>query len=174
MHTREERLMNLHDELHGHLFADDADTGAEAVLAKYLGGTFTGKWFETIGGRGDAPEVADRFTSADVLAVSMLSVRVPAWTSIELLDRRAEEFTTLLAALPTDCDLHEVDEEHLTAIWAIQDALDTVDGIGHVTRSKLLARKRPRLVPMRDQQVHRARWTRLRCVHPAAARHTLC
>lgn len=142
--------MALTDAINDHLFADDA----AHVLARYLNfRDYSGAWFDTIGGRGDAPDVAHRFTPADLVAVSTLSVTIPGWVAVELLDRRAEEFSDLLTAIPQDTDLHEATDEDLDAVFALQDALDTVTKVGHVTRSKLLARKRPRLVPIRDQHV---------------------
>jgi GrpB-like predicted nucleotidyltransferase (UPF0157 family) len=59
----------------------------------------------------------------------------------------------LLEAVPRDVHLHAATDDDLEPLWALQDELDTVAGVGHVTRSKLLARKRPRLVPIRDQYV---------------------
>lgn len=133
-----------------HLFADNA----AHVLARYLNfRDYSGAWFDTIGGPGDAPDVAYRFTPADLVAVSTLSVPIPGWVAVELLHRRAHEFSALLTAVPQDTDLHEATDEDLDTVFALQDALDTVAKVGHVTRSKLLARKRPRLIPIRDQHV---------------------
>lgn len=144
--------MALADKLQAHVLND----GAEAMLQRYLSRRmFSGAWFGTIGGRGDAPEVADRFTPADLVAVSTLSLNVPGWTAVDLLDRRANELSTGLAAVPADLDLHEANDAALDPLFALQDKLDDIPGVGHVTRSKLLARKRPRLVPLRDQHVLR-------------------
>lgn len=130
----------------------DADTAA-AHLQRYLTpGAFSGAHFETIGGPGDTEGVADRFTAADLVAVTMLNVRVPGWAAIRLLKLEDERFNGLLAAVPHQ-PLHEVAKEDLQPLWDLQDELDQLDGIGHVTRSKLLARKRPHLVPIRDQHV---------------------
>jgi hypothetical protein len=135
--------------LREHVLADDA----EAMLAHYLDGSFSGAWFEKLGGPGDDPSVADRFTPADILAVSTLSVKIGGWPAIELLYRRADELTGLLEAIPRDVDLQNATDEHLASVYAAQNALNQIDGIGHVSRSKLLARKRPRIVPIRDTHV---------------------
>lgn len=145
--------MTLGARLREHVLADDA----EAMLDHYLDRSFSGAWFEKLGGPGDDPSVADRFTAADVVAVSTLSVRARARSAIELLSSPcADELTGLLAAIPRDVDLHVATDEHLDRVYAAQGALDGIRGIGDVTRSKLLARKRPRLVPIRDQHVLRA------------------
>lgn len=130
------------------------DDRAPAALRTYLHeGRFSGSWFERLGGRGDAGETANTFTAADLVAVTTLSVQVPGWAAVELLDRRANEFNAALARLPIDVALHEATDELLDDVYATQRLVDTLDGIGHVTRSKLLARKRPHLIPIRDQHV---------------------
>lgn len=75
------------------------------------------------------------------------------WAAIALLEARAAELNALLEAIPTNRALHEATADDLEAVYAAQRVLDSIDGIGHVTRSKLLARKRPHLVPIRDQHV---------------------
>lgn len=112
---------------------------------------FTGAMFERFGGGGDAPECADRFTTADIVAVSMLSVDVPAAT-LRILDSEQHRLNELLATMPTDLDLADASDEQLQAgdhLWTlVREA-----GVGPVTTSKLLARKRPRLLPVIDSVV---------------------
>lgn len=113
---------------------------------------FTGAMFERFGGGGDAPECADRFTPADILAVSMLSVDVPAPATLRILDPGQHHLNEVLATLPTDLDLVDADDRPLQAgdrLWTlVREA-----GVGPVTTSKLLARKRPRLLPVIDTVV---------------------
>lgn len=149
--ARQEQEMNdIKQAVRDHVFADDSSE----MLDRYLyHGRFSGAWFETIGGRGDAPEVADRLTPADIVAVSTLSVKIPGWAAVELLDRQAATLADLLAQVPRDVELHDAADADLQAVYELHDALDAIHDIGHVTRSKLLARKRPHLVPIRDQHV---------------------
>jgi hypothetical protein len=63
---------------------------------------FTGSRFETLGGMGDGPQVANRFTAADLVAVTTLSVKVPAETAIWMLDAGAEQLTEHLSRIPVD------------------------------------------------------------------------
>ncbi|MET7132644.1 DUF6308 family protein [Cellulosimicrobium sp. MI9406] len=136
----------------------------EAVkhLRRYFGpvGATTG-WagsrFERLAGGGDRPETADRFTADDLVAVSLLSVNVPPHGAIDLLETRADEFAQLLAEIPHDVEL--VDLESIPDDWApgrLWEALRGIQGIGWVTAGKLLARKRPRLVPVYDTVVRAA------------------
>ena len=60
------------------------DEAAAALLEAYFRRDedarpcFTGANFERIGGGGDRLDVRERFTAEDIVAVTMLSVRVPA------------------------------------------------------------------------------------------------
>lgn len=143
-------MSQIEQALQEHVFADDA----ASMLDLYLNqGRFSGAWFESIGGRGDAPDVAGQFTPADIVAVSTLAVRIPGWAAVEILDRRADELASLLGQVPADLELHAASDADLAAVYKLHDALDAIKDVGHVTRSKLLARKRPNLVPIRDQHV---------------------
>ena len=114
---------------------------------------FTGSMFERLDGGGDATQVADRFTAADLVAVSMLSVDVPAAAALHILDPgRRHHFNDALAAVPHDLDLVNASNEHLQRgqrLWTLIRAA----GVGPVTTSKLLARKRPRMLPVIDTVV---------------------
>jgi hypothetical protein len=63
-------------------FADDPATGR----ARY-----SGAYFERLGGGGDRPETADQFTAEDLLAVSMLSVRISGYHALHVLEYQARE-----------------------------------------------------------------------------------
>ncbi|WP_144679680.1 DUF6308 family protein [Cellulosimicrobium sp. TH-20] len=124
-----------------------------------VGGTtgWAGSRFERLAGGGDRPETVDRFTADDLVAVSLLSVNVPPHGAIDLLETRADEFAQLLAEIPHDVEL--VDLESIPDDWApgrLWEALPDIHGIGWVTAGKLLARKRPRLVPVYDTVVRAA------------------
>ncbi|PHV66619.1 hypothetical protein CSW57_09955 [Williamsia muralis] len=131
---------------------------AAALLRRYFDiGTegqpnFTGSMFERFDGGGDAPHVVDRFTAADMVAVSMLSVDVPAAAALRILHPGQHHLNDVLAALPHDLDLVNADDEHLRRgeqLWK----LTRTAGVGPVTTSQLLARKRPRLLPVIDTVV---------------------
>lgn len=121
---------------------------------------FTGGSFELFAGGGDRPEVASRFTSDDIVAVSMLSVRIPGSAALAILDTHAEELNDLLAPIPVDIDLW--DDAAIDQVATVSSAdklwtrLEALEGSGWVTAGKLLARKRPRLIPVYDRVVQAA------------------
>jgi hypothetical protein len=118
---------------------------------------YTGRFFERLDGGGDRPEVADRVTPADIVAVSSLSISWRREAPFELLGSRSREITHLLAAIPTVSitDTHAgvllADSGPVDRLWAL---LRDIDDIGPTTAGKLLSRKRPALVPVFDQVVN--------------------
>ncbi|MET7519553.1 DUF6308 family protein [Streptomyces sp. NPDC005480] len=118
---------------------------------------FTGSRFEHLAGGGDRPAAADVLTADDLIAVQTLSVKVPARTALNLLESDlAAQLSTLLSSIPTDIDMADADAADLAFGSAADTAwhlLGDQPGIGWVTAGKLLARKRPRLLPVYDQVV---------------------
>jgi hypothetical protein len=132
------------------------DDSAIDRLRKYFGsGRYTGGRFERFGGGGDRIEAVDQFGSSDIVAVSLLSVRIPGRAALELIEGD-EGLNELLAAVPTNSDLWAVAEEVVAPgspaaqLWT---RLAKLPGIKWVTASKLIARKRPRLIPVFDRVV---------------------
>lgn len=135
------------------LSTSQLDRAADVVrryFAPREGGGFTRTYFEWLGGGGDRAEVADVFTAEDLVAVSMLSVRVEGAAAIDILSRRADRLSELLRAVPIGVSLAELAADDLRKSWApraVYRELRSVGSIGPTTASKLLARKRPHLVP---------------------------
>jgi Family of unknown function (DUF6308) len=136
-------------------FADDPATGR----ARY-----SGSYFEKIGGGGSRPETAYQFTAEDLLAVSMLSVPVVRYYALHVLDYRARELSGLLADIPLDVTLPDPEAGDLIAEGGPAQALWQVlhdikprpqdrNRLGPVAAGKLLARKRPTLIPVYDSHV---------------------
>ncbi|MFB7288113.1 DUF6308 family protein [Actinacidiphila glaucinigra] len=120
---------------------------------------FTGSRFERLAGGGDEPSVAGRFTADDVMAVATLGVTLPARAALRLVEPSAEDrYGALLEQLPADVELADADQ-HLIArggpAWQLWEHLRETDGIGPVAAGKLLARKRPRLLPVYDSVIKR-------------------
>ncbi|WP_405940585.1 DUF6308 family protein [Streptomyces sp. NBC_00207] len=118
---------------------------------------FTGSRFEHLAGGGDLPEVADRITAEDLVAVQTLSVTVPVPVALDMLEGPlGERLSGLLQAIPKDIDMADataaVLAEGSPAARAWQLLEDQRD-VGWVIAGKLLARKRPRLLPVYDKVV---------------------
>lgn len=139
-------------------FAVDPSTGR----ARY-----SGAHFDRLGGGGDRPETAHRITAEDLLAVSMLSVPVVGYYALHVLDYRADEINGLLAQVPPDLDLTDDRAADVIAdggpAWQLWELLRDIKPrpqdrrrLGPVAAGKLLARKRPRLIPVYDSHVKSA------------------
>lgn len=117
--------------------------------------TYTGARFETFQGGGDAPAVADTFTAADLVAVSLLSVDVPGAAALRILGDDADNLNRPLSRIPADRELRDAADDEIgpsspaEQLWAVVRSA----GVGRVTTSKLLARKRPDLLPVIDTVV---------------------
>ncbi len=119
--------------------------------------TFTGSRFESLAGGGDRPAVANTVTADDLIAVQTLSVRIPTQAALDLLEGElGGQLSDLLSAVPTGVDMVEAETADLDPASRAHKAWDLLckqRGIGWVTAGKLLARKRPRLLPVYDQVV---------------------
>ena len=131
----------------------DAPGGAAVkALSDYFaaGMAFTGSAFD----RMIASSPSDRFTADDIVAVSMLSVNVPPRAANALLSGGASD---LLRAIPAGASVWANPElldrgEAASQLW---DSVARFDGCGMTITSKILAAKRPNLVPIYDQHVAR-------------------
>lgn len=95
----------------------------------------------------------DRFTTTDLLAVTLLDVALPPPSVRSLLKTDAEKFNDLLTAVPDDVDLWKVSDEDLVHAEALYWALRELPKVGRTRASKLMARKRPRLIPVVDSVI---------------------
>ncbi len=114
--------------------------------------TLNGRHFERFSAMGDP----NLFAATDILAVEALSVGVPPNSAAKLLDTEAEDFNELLREIPTDKDLWETNPGDLgegSPALMLYRRLKCLYGVGPVTATKLLASKRPRLMPVIDSLV---------------------
>jgi hypothetical protein len=139
----------------GEWFSDN-HTQVQEDLHRYFdakpGDKFTGRLFEKFAAMGDP----NRFEPSDVLAVEALSVKVPSESAAKLLIAEAGRFNDLLERIPLDRDLWEVDKSVVDVnsdANNLHRALDDLWKVGWVTAGKLMAAKRPRLIPILDEEV---------------------
>jgi hypothetical protein len=131
------------------------------LVARYFDptGEFSGGQFERFCGGGDAPECEDAFTPADLLSVTLLDVTVPGRAAISILGELGPHLNGHLRAIPANRDLWDVP---LSDVGNDSDAeklwydLVGLYGVNWVIAAKLMARKRPRLIPVYDSVVKHA------------------
>jgi hypothetical protein len=97
-------------------------------------------------------------TTADVVAVSMLSVNIPPRVAYHLTVERPEELSRALRVIEPLATLKDQQEDssNLQSARAAWSYLDGLPDMGATKTAKLLARKRPRLVPIQDSVVMEA------------------
>jgi hypothetical protein len=131
-----------------------------ADLVRYVE-RYTGSYFDATGRRASERWVdpsPDRFTMEDVQSTALLSVPLRPTTTLALLEQN-DRLTALLAEIPTDVDLGAARDavEPWTDFWVeaaqAHSILREVDWVGRTVASKLLARKRPALLPVWDTRV---------------------
>jgi hypothetical protein len=119
---------------------------------------YAGSRFEFFAGGGDRPETAHRITLDDLVAVTMLRVDVPGDVALQLFEGElGGAVAEHLERIPTGVSINDPAAAELFApgsaareAWRL---LEKPYGMGWVITNKLLARKRPRLIPVYDQVV---------------------
>jgi hypothetical protein len=119
---------------------------------------YSGARFDSLDGGGAREDVKNTVTPADILAVQCLSVVVPAPTALTLIEGQlGRQVANCLQDIPTDLDLGDPDAlDHLRPGSRAEEAwhlLKQQDDVGWVIAGKILARKRPRLIPIWDNVV---------------------
>lgn len=129
-----------------------AESHAKALVAAYFdpAAGFAGGLFDTLG----EPDPF-RVTVADLLATSLLDVRFRPAAVRAILGPEADAISARLREVDPAVPIWaggELLDGPLTELWVL---LRRLRGVGPVTTSKLLARKRPHLVPIVDRVVLR-------------------
>jgi hypothetical protein len=124
----------------------------------------TGSHFDEWAGRGDTAN-RDVITDSDAVAVSMLSVTVPAKAMVGLAEPETTAgITELLEKIPTGVVLSSLSSEKAAALltgrgpaallWTeLRRTKSNRWGIGATTASKIMARKRPHLISIWDEVI---------------------
>jgi hypothetical protein len=132
----------------------DQDSKAVQYLRTYFA-EYAGRFFEPLYDR----ETPDRFTSADLLAVTALSVVVPPAIAYRLTTGW-EDAESLLKKIGSEKNIEDLSpsefDEKLgegSPAWNLWELLNGQPGIGSTIAGKLLAAKRPGLIPISDSYV---------------------
>jgi hypothetical protein len=104
----------------------------------------------------------------DIITVSMLSVNVPARASLWLLEEGSTRVAELLSAIPTGLAIWEDDAQisegsPADTLW--REVQACAPGMGPTLTSKLLAAKRPHLLPVLDSVVQKTLFTGSDVIH---------
>lgn len=122
---------------------------------------YAGAAFETTGHAWSEDRTLDVITPSDLLALGTLSTPLSKYTIQDLL---APEFQKtagdLLARIDPDTSIVSDEGRALLGeggdAWQLYSAIRSISGMGPTRTSKLLARKRPALIPIRDSFVEKA------------------
>lgn len=119
---------------------------------------YAGRRFEFLGASSPQHDDENRFTFADLLAVQCLSVTVPIEVALDLLEGDlGRQACILLSKIPADVKLGTANASSLVEDGREADQawhlLEAQRDVGWVTAGKLLARKRPHLIPVWDRVV---------------------
>jgi hypothetical protein len=98
------------------------------------------------------PNPIDRFVAEDFLAVGFLDTPIKA-ASFRQIALAESELNGLLADVGSTVPLWELTDPVYDAATALWQRLLKVDGVGPTRASKLMSRKRPRLIPILDGRV---------------------
>ena len=124
------------------------------LIGRYFSEDYTGSHFEFFESRGDNQKTKNRFTYADVYAPSLLDVPVEGELGYGLVEGNlAKKAAVLLSKIPVGRELHTFSTNPLARFPT--DLYNLIDA-GPATTSKLLARKRPHLLPILDSVLKKA------------------
>lgn len=151
--------MSFTTEVLDHFVGPNLKRAQTAIDDYYVRKPFTGRYFDVFADHEHPNEITER----DLLAVEMLSVQVPAEVAIWILGDGRPQISSLLRKVDADVDIWNGRDllQEGGELWRLWDLLDTGswptekknNGLGRTIKSKLLAAKRPRLVPILDKVV---------------------
>lgn len=132
---------------------DVVEAPADQLVVSFFkpGGPFAGCTFDDLP---DNPR--NEFSAGDLLAASLLDVRFEPRAVRALLETRASSLSKHLSEIPDDIDLWSATQDDLLPAHALWTEVRKLPGVGPTKTSKLLARKRPRLIPIVDSVIRTA------------------
>jgi hypothetical protein len=152
------------------ILTEGIEQEAARLLADYYRRTadglpaYTGSYFNSWAGGGDSGENRNTITADDLIAFSFLSVKIPGEASYGFLHTHKDKISGLLREIPSDRNLADVSSAEFPRVlgensaamqlWDVLRGRDTGRwGIGRTKASKIMARKRPHLIPIYDSVV---------------------
>lgn len=137
---------------------------AANVLTEYFtrklpsgtGPLYVGCMFDGYGGGGDNEQDRNAITAEDVVALSMLGVTIGGRGALRLLGSDAHHISALLQRIPYNVDLVDAGARDIgpeSPAWELWSLVAQSFPASETSASKVLARKRPRLIPIEDPEV---------------------
>jgi uncharacterized protein DUF6308 len=109
------------------------------------------------------PATPGQITDSDLVALSMLGIRATGYEALIITQDRQKEIEGLLASIPANAHIEEeASAGHLARggpAWTLWELLREIKDrtkearFGAVAAGKLLARKRPNLIPIEDSRI---------------------
>lgn len=130
------------------------ESARSSLEAYFYENAFTGSRYETF----FVSATPNEFTVNDFVAVSMLSVNVPARAAARILDEDKEKLSDLLSKIKPGISIvdNDVDLSKDSDAKLLSNEIHGYYRIGETIASKLLATKRPNLFPIFDSHVAKA------------------
>jgi hypothetical protein len=112
--------------------------------------TFAGHTFDSLGSN-----PSDQITTDDLLAVTLLDVPWSPTAVRQLLGELSDKVSQLLQVIDGNATMWDSARgcQDLINAEALWNVIDAIPGVGSTRTSKLLARKRPSLVPITDRVI---------------------
>lgn len=108
---------------------------------------FAGHLFDAVG-----ENPPGEFTTGDLLAITLLDVALEPIAVRDLLGN-TPRWAAALRLVPAERPIWDATDDDLAAANELWEALDSLRGVGPTKAGKLLARKRPILIPIYDDVV---------------------
>lgn len=142
------------------ILTEERKADAACFVRQYFTSSRSGRYFEAFAGGGDRDEVANTITAEDLISTALLAVPIPGDAALGILGEAADAITENLKVIPRDVELADAtpdmfdDRSPAAELWRIVRASGAKRwGIGPTRASKILARKRPKLIPIYDSVV---------------------
>jgi hypothetical protein len=129
----------------------------------YSGAVFDTYPADPASGTTGPPGAPGEITDSDLVALSMLGIRVTGYEALIIMQDRRKGIEALLADIPADAHIEEEASAGLLArdgpAWMLWELLREIKDrtkearFGAVAAGKLLARKRPNLIPIEDSRI---------------------
>lgn len=136
---------------------DDPATATRWLVSYYTSGLYTGGYWDAFDPSGTRGFAANVFTADDIASAALLNTPIRNRAVATLLVTERARFAHLLEAIGPDRDFIDVDPDpvgpDMKPVYRLLEELDALDGIGKTRASKLIARKRPRLMPILDSAI---------------------